>query len=93
MSDNFMQLILLTRYIFYNFIYLLIYLWLCWVFITVRAFSGGNAAAAAAAAAAKSLQLCPTLCDPIDCSPLGYCVHGIFQARILEWVAMPFSME
>ena len=43
----------------------------------------------AAAAAAKSLQLCPTLCDPIDGSPPGLSVHGILQARILEWVAMP----
>ena len=33
----------------------------------------------------------PTLCDPIDCSPPGSSVHGILQARILEWVAMPFS--
>ena len=34
-------------------------------------------------------QLCPTLCNPMDCSPLGFSVHGILQARILEWVAMP----
>ena len=40
---------------------------------------------------AKSLQSCPTLCDPIDCSLRGSSVHGILQARILEWVAMPFS--
>ena len=39
----------------------------------------------AAAAAAKSLQLCPTLCDPIDGSPLGSSVPGILQARTLEW--------
>ena len=45
-------------------------------------------AAAAAAAAAKSLQLCPTLCDPIDGSPPGSSVSGILQARILEWVAI-----
>ena len=38
---------------------------------------------------AKSLQSCPTLCDPIDCSPPGSSVHGILQTRILEWVAMP----
>ena len=38
-------------------------------------------------AAAKSLQSCPTLCDPMDCSPPGSSVHGIFQARVLEWVA------
>ena len=36
-------------------------------------------------------QLCPTLCDPMDCSPPGSSVHGTFQARILEWVAIPFS--
>ena len=45
----------------------------------------------AAAAAAKSLQLCPTLCDPIDGSPPGSSVHGIFQARVLEWGAIAFS--
>jgi len=43
---------------------------------------------AAAAAAAKSLQLCPTLCDPIDGSPPGTPVPGILQARTLEWVAI-----
>ena len=42
---------------------------------------------AAAAAAAKSLQLCLTLCDPIDGSPPGSPIPGILQARILEWVA------
>ena len=47
-------------------------------------------AAAAAAAAAKSLQLCPTLCDPIDSSPPGSPVPGILQARTLEWVAISF---
>ena len=36
-------------------------------------------------------QLCPTLCDPMDCSPPGSSIHGIFQARILEWVAISFS--
>ena len=40
---------------------------------------------------AKSLQSCLTLCDPMDCSPPGSSVHGILQARILEWVAMPSS--
>ena len=38
-------------------------------------------------------QSCPTLCDPMDCSPPGSSVHGIFQAWILEWVAFPFSRE
>ena len=47
--------------------------------------------AAAAAAAAKSLQPCPTLCDPIDGSPPGSPVPGILQARTLEWVAISFS--
>ena len=45
----------------------------------------------AAAAAAKSLQSCPTLCDPIDSSPSGSPVPGIFQARVLEWVDIAFS--
>ena len=45
----------------------------------------------AAAAAAKSLQSCPTMCDPIDGSPPGSPVPGILQARILEWVAISFS--
>ena len=40
---------------------------------------------------AKLLQSCPTLCDPIDHSPPGFPVHEILQARILKWVAMPFS--
>ena len=44
-----------------------------------------------AAAAAKSLQSCPTLCDPVDGSPPGSPVPGILQARTLEWVAISFS--
>ena len=46
---------------------------------------------ASATAAAKSLQSCPTLCDPIDGSPPGSSVPGILQARTLEWVAISFS--
>ena len=42
---------------------------------------------------AKSLQLCPTLCNPTDCSLSGSSVHEIFQARILEWVAISSSRE
>ena len=53
--------------------------------------AAADAAAAAAAAAAKSLQSCPTLCDPIDGSPPGSPVPGILQARTLEWVAISFS--
>ena len=49
------------------------------------------AAAAAAAAAAKSLQLWPALCDPIDGSPPSSPAPGILQARTLEWVAISFS--
>ena len=44
-----------------------------------------------AATAAKSLQSCPTLCDPIDGGPQGCPVPGILQARTLEWVAISFS--
>ena len=50
-----------------------------------------NMPVAAAAAAAKSLQSCPTLCDPIDASPPGSAVSGILQGRTLEWVATSFS--
>ena len=46
---------------------------------------------ATAAAAAKSLQSCPTMCDPMDCSPPGSPVPGILQARTLEWGAISFS--
>ena len=41
----------------------------------------------------RSLQSCPTLCDSMDCSWSGSSVHGILQARTLEWVAMPFSRD
>ena len=50
-----------------------------------------SALTAATVAAAKSLQSCPTLCDPIDGSPPGSPVPGILQARTLEWVAISFS--
>ena len=45
-----------------------------------------------AAAAAKSLQSCLTLCDPMDCGLPDSSVHGIFQARVLEWVTIVFSI-
>ena len=45
----------------------------------------------AAATAAKSLQSCPTLCNPMDYSLPGSSTHGIFQARVLEWGAIVFS--
>ena len=44
-----------------------------------------------AAAAAMSLQSCPTLCDPMDCSLPGFSIHGILQARTMKWVAISFS--
>ena len=50
-----------------------------------------NDAGMSAAAAAKSLQSCPTLCNPTDSSPSGSPVPGILQARTLEWVAISFS--
>ena len=50
-----------------------------------------SSALSTAGAAAKSLQLCPTLCNPIDGSPPGSAVPGILQARTLEWVAISFS--
>ena len=54
---------------------------------------GSIATNKAAAAAAKSLQSCPTLCDPIDGRPPGSPVPGIVQARVLEWGAIAFSDE
>ena len=47
----------------------------------------------AAATAPKSLQSCPTLSDPRDCSPPGSSIHGILQARVLKWGAIAFSVE
>ena len=58
---------------------------------SVNGFPHGFWASWIFAAAAKSLQLCPTLCDPIDGSPPGSIVPGILQARTLEWVAISFS--
>jgi len=57
--------------------------WEQWLFLPARF--------AAAAAAAKSLQSCPTLCDPIDGRPPSSPVPGILQARTLEWVAISSS--
>ena len=57
----------------------------------IESWGGHVLVIAAAAAAAKSLQSCPTLCDPIDGSPPGSPVPGILQAKTLEWVAIFFS--
>ena len=59
------------------------------IYVNVRPASFFLHCVYAAAAAAKSLQSCPTLCDPIDGSPWGSPVPGILQARTLEWVAIP----
>ena len=56
-----------------------------------KVFSAKNQPNTAAAAAAKSLQSCPTLCDPIGGSPPASAVAGILQTRTLEWVAIAFS--
>ena len=65
-----------------------IYLFIHWYWLGLFSFL---AIMNTAAAAAKSLQSCPTLCDPIDGSPPSYPIPGILQARILEWVAISFS--
>ena len=68
------------------------YDYVCVLFVTVpESHAFWVTATAAAAATAKSLQSCPTLCDPRDGSPPGSPVPGILQARTLEWVAISFS--
>ena len=59
--------------------------------ISRLALQGDSPSENGVAAAAKSLQSCPTLCDPIEGSPPGSSVPGILQARTLEWVAISFS--
>ena len=62
-----------------------------WIMEKAREFQKNIYFCFIAIAIAKSLQLCPTLCDPIDGSLLGSPVPGILQARTLEWVAISFS--
>ena len=64
--------------------YQVVFLFLCWSMVDLKF-------CVRLRYAAKSLQSCPTLCDPIDGSPLGSSVPRILQARILEWVAISFS--
>ena len=64
---------------------------LCCTPETITTLSIGYTPIQNAAAAAKSLQSCPTLCDPVDGSPPGSTVPGVLQARTLEWVAISFS--
>ena len=61
------------------------------IFLNFNYFQFTNCLLYDAAAAAKSLQSCPTLCDPIDSSPPGSPVPEILKARTLEWVAISFS--
>ena len=68
-----------------NGIYTYVCVLLIYIYIYIHKCTG------TATAAAKSLQSCPTLCDPIDGSPVGSPVPGILQARTLEWVAISFS--
>ena len=65
--------------------------WLVYAPLVSDAYCQNHLQDSAAAAAAKSLQSCPTLCNPIDGSPPRSPVPGILQARILEWVAISFS--
>ena len=58
---------------------------------TVRAWSGQSLQIPKAESKSEVAQSCQTLCDPVDCSPPFFSVHEIFQARILEWVAISFS--
>ena len=61
---------------------------LCWVECSIPSMSVRSYRLICVCPVAQS---CPTVCDPMDCSPPGSSVHGIFQARILEWVAIFFS--
>ena len=58
-----------------------------------KSVASGTSWSMACALHVNALQLCPTLCNLMDCSPPGFSVHGILQARILEWIAMPSSWE
>ena len=83
-SQSLLKLIYIELVMPFNHLILCRPLLLYSIFPSIRIFSN-------AAAAAKSLQSCPTLCDPRDGSPPGSPVPGILQARILEWVAISFS--
>ena len=67
------------------------YLFLNWRIIALQNCVGFCQTSPWMSHAAKSLQSCPTLCDPMDCSLPGFSVHGILQAKTLEWVAISFS--
>ena len=75
----------------YIYIYIYIYQRIKKIWTVTSHFFPATCQMAVVAAAAKSLQSCPTLCDPIDGSPPASPVPGILQARTLEWVAISFS--
>ena len=62
----------------------------CWI-SSISGYKTSPASLGLASPQCVHAQSCPTLCDPMDCSPPGSSVHGIFQTRILEWVAISFS--
>ena len=74
-------------YIHISIIYMCVCIYIYIIYICIYVF------ACVCLYAAKSIQSCPTLCDPIDVSPPGSTVPGILQARTLEWVAISFSNE
>jgi len=86
-SKEFLFLFIYSEYIFIRFTHVLLFLFLLYMGLSLPLFPLSGYAAAPA----KSLQSCPTLCDPIDDSPPGSPVPGILQARTLEWVAISFS--
>ena len=84
-----MWLLLLHLFLVLNFIWRFFGPWLCWQPVKWIEEVQQVGLIASCAVLCLVAQLCPTLCDPMDCSLQGSSVHGIFQARILEWVAVP----
>ena len=68
-----------------------VYMGRFYIFNTIHCLNMFSPNSSTTTATAKSLQSCPTLCDPIDCSPPSSPVPGVLQARTLEWVAISFS--
>ena len=80
----------MVSFVSFAFIYALIFK-IYFLLLTLGFFLSSFSNGFRCAAASKSLQSCPTLCDPIDGSPPGSLIPGILQARTLEWVAISFS--
>ena len=79
-----------------------LFIWLCWVFVVecgifscstwdLSSLNRDQTLTPVLSLGSEVAQSCPTLCDPMDCSLPGSTIHGGFQARILEWVAISFS--